>query len=95
MLANVDADAKPNAPLAERYEIGSFPTIKFFPKDNKEGEAYNGGRTEEDLVNFLNERCGTQRAVGGGLNAQVRSSYLLICVFRLTWAIGRSCRGAR
>ncbi|KAL5504106.1 hypothetical protein ACEPAH_8179 [Sanghuangporus vaninii] len=68
VLANVDADAKVNAPLAMKYEISSFPTLKFFSKDNKEPEDYDGERTEEAFVNFLNEKCGTKRAVGGGLN---------------------------
>lgn len=35
IVANVDADAANNRPLAEKYEVGSFPTIKFFPKGNK------------------------------------------------------------
>ncbi|KAF9003951.1 protein disulfide isomerase [Cyathus striatus] len=48
--------------------IGSFPTLKFFSADNKEPETYDGGRSEEDFVKFLNEKCGTQRAVGGGLS---------------------------
>ena len=71
VVANVDADAKANAPLATKYEIGSFPTIKFFAKDNKEPESYEGGRSEADFVEFLNQKCGTNRAVGGGLNEQV------------------------
>ncbi|KAK7685514.1 hypothetical protein QCA50_011379 [Cerrena zonata] len=71
VIANVDADAQPNRPLATKYEIGSFPTIKFFPKGNKEEPLdYDGDRTEEAFVEYLNEQCGTQRAVGGGLNAQ-------------------------
>merc|ERR1712098_798543 len=32
-------------------------------------EAYNGGRTEADLVEFMNSKAGTHRAPGGGLNA--------------------------
>jgi protein disulfide-isomerase A6 len=68
VVANVDADDKKNRPLAEKYEIGSFPTLKFFSADNKEPETYDGGRSEEDLVKFLNEKCGTHRAVGGGLS---------------------------
>ena len=63
----MDADADENGPLALKYAISSFPTLKFFPKDNKAGVDYNGGRTEADFVAFLNEKCGTQRAVGGGL----------------------------
>lgn len=30
---------------------------------------YNGGRTEDDLINYLNENCGTFRTPGGGLTA--------------------------
>lgn len=29
---------------------------------------YEGGRTEEDFVEYLNEKCGTHRLPGGGLN---------------------------
>jgi protein disulfide-isomerase A6 len=73
IVANVDADAIPNKPLAEKYGVRSFPTIKFFSKENKgEPEAYEGGRSEADFVSFLNKKCGTQRAVGGGLNDEVR-----------------------
>ena len=41
-----------------------------FPKGSskKEPVAYNGGRTEKDLVDFLNEHAGTNRLVGGSLN---------------------------
>ncbi|KAI0765904.1 protein disulfide isomerase [Trametes elegans] len=68
VVANVDADAKNNKPLAEKYEIGSFPTIKFFAKDNKEPVDYDGPRTEEAFIDFLNEKCGTHRTVGGLLD---------------------------
>jgi len=67
IVANVDADAEANRPLAEKYEIKSFPTIKFFPKGGEPIE-YEGGRGEADFVQFLNEKCGTHRAVGGRLN---------------------------
>jgi len=69
IVANVDADAEANRPLAERYGIESFPTLKFFPKGGEPFE-YEGGREEADFVQFLNEKCGTYRAVGGGLNDQ-------------------------
>jgi len=68
VLANVDADAKKNMPLAMKYEIGSFPTLVFFSKEDKKGEPYTGPREEKDFVEFLNEKCGTHRAIGGGLN---------------------------
>lgn len=71
ILANMDADAAHNKPISMLYGVKSFPTIKFFGKggDNKENPiAYTGGRSEKAIVDFLNEQCGTQRAVGGGLN---------------------------
>ncbi|KAF9066618.1 protein disulfide isomerase [Rhodocollybia butyracea] len=67
IVANIDADDKKNEVIKSRYGVSSFPTIKFFPKDNKDGEAYEGGRSEADFVKFLNEKCGTQRSVNGGL----------------------------
>ncbi|THH17252.1 hypothetical protein EUX98_g9166 [Antrodiella citrinella] len=69
VLANVDADAQVNRPLAERYGVGSFPTIKFFPKGNKEDpELYEGERTAEAFVEYMNSKCGTKRSPKGGLN---------------------------
>ncbi|KAF8071937.1 protein disulfide isomerase [Lyophyllum atratum] len=70
IVANVDGDDKKNAELGKKYGVSGFPTIKFFSKDNKEPTDYQGGRTEADFVAFLNEKCGTQRAVGGGLTNQ-------------------------
>ncbi|KAE9400234.1 protein disulfide isomerase [Gymnopus androsaceus JB14] len=67
IVANVDADDKKNEGLKTRYGISGFPTIKFFSKDNKEGETYEGGRSEADFVKFLNEKCGTHRSPTGGL----------------------------
>ncbi|KAF8501647.1 disulfide isomerase [Russula emetica] len=69
IVANVDADAEGNRPLATKYGVESFPTIKFFPRGG-EPINYEGGRQEADFVQFLNEKCGTYRAVGGGLNEQ-------------------------
>ncbi|KAN0120672.1 thioredoxin protein disulfide isomerase [Russula decolorans] len=69
IVANLDADAEANRPLAMKYNVQSFPTIKFFPKGGEPIE-YGGGRQEADFVQFLNEKCGTYRAVGGGLNDQ-------------------------
>lgn len=35
IIANFDADAAPNKPIAEKYGVNSYPTIKFFPKGHK------------------------------------------------------------
>lgn len=48
---------------------------------------YEGGRSEEDLVNFLNEKCVTERAVGGGLNEKV-------CVQLSRWLVSLSLQRA-
>lgn len=64
VVAKVDADA--HKALGSRFGVTGYPTIKFFPKDNKDGEDYQAGRTPEEFVAFLNERTGAQRVVGGG-----------------------------
>jgi protein disulfide-isomerase A6 len=68
VVANLDANDEKNADLSKKYEIQGFPTLKFFSKGQSEPITYEGGRSEVDLVNFLNEKCDTQRKVGGGLN---------------------------
>jgi len=62
-------DATEQRGLADRYDVSGYPALKFFPAGaNKEPETYSKGRTEIDLVEFLNERAGTHRNVDGGLN---------------------------
>ncbi|KAI8914957.1 thioredoxin-like protein [Powellomyces hirtus] len=70
VVANLDATT--SADIAERYGVTGYPTIKFFPAGGDAGapEDYQAGRTEEAFVEFLNEKCGTSRAAGGGLNEQ-------------------------
>jgi len=65
VVAKVDADNERS--IAEKNSVSGFPTIKFFSKENKEGEEYSGGRDEQDFIDFLNDRCGTSRTAGGGL----------------------------
>jgi protein disulfide-isomerase A6 len=84
IVANIDADAQGNKPIASKYEIASFPTIKFFSKDHKESpEDYTGARTEAAFVEYLNEKCGTQRAVGGGLSDEVRWPWCFVVIMLL------------
>ncbi|KAG6427339.1 hypothetical protein SASPL_111581 [Salvia splendens] len=68
VIANLDADAHKD--LAEKYGISGFPTLKFFPKNNKAGEDYDGGRDLEDFVTFINEKCGTSRDAKGKLTSK-------------------------
>jgi len=69
LIAKVDAEAENSKATAKEQGVASYPTIKFFPKGKKEPEDYEGGRSEADLVSFINKKAGTHRAVGGGLDA--------------------------
>jgi protein disulfide-isomerase A6 len=64
VIANLDA-TEHRAP-AESYGVSGYPTIKWFPKDNKEGVSYEGGRSVEDFVKYINEHAGTERTADGG-----------------------------
>lgn len=68
VVAKVDADQEKD--LGSRFGVSGFPTIKFFPRNNKEGEEYEGGRDEQEFIDFLNKRCGTNRISGGGIDAE-------------------------
>ncbi|MCJ1298694.1 hypothetical protein MMC08_001484 [Hypocenomyce scalaris] len=70
VVAKVDAEAENSKSTAEAQGVKSYPTIKYFPKGSTTPQAYEGGRSEADLVAFLNENAGTHRAVGGGLDAK-------------------------
>ncbi|KAJ3406338.1 hypothetical protein HDV05_006063 [Chytridiales sp. JEL 0842] len=65
VIANVDATV--HASLAEKFGVTGYPTIKFFPKGSKEAVDYNSGRAEKDFIEYINEKAGTERTVGGGL----------------------------
>jgi len=69
LIAKVDAEAPNAKATAERFGVKSYPTILYFPKGSSEKVAYSGGRSEEDIVKFMNEKAGTFRAPGGSLNA--------------------------
>ncbi|KAG2624763.1 hypothetical protein PVAP13_3KG173500 [Panicum virgatum] len=68
VIANLDADK--HTDLAEKYGVSGFPTLKFFPKGNKAGEDYDGGRDLDDFVKFMNEKCGTSRDSKGQLTSE-------------------------
>jgi hypothetical protein len=65
VVANLDADK--HRELAEKYDVTGFPTLKWFPKGNKEGEAYSGGRAATDFLSFFQQKSGVKRTVGGGV----------------------------
>ncbi|KAL2127879.1 hypothetical protein VTI74DRAFT_10024 [Chaetomium olivicolor] len=69
LIAKVDADAPNGKATAAEYGVSGYPTIKFFPAGSTTPEDYAGGRSEEAFVKFLNEKAGTHRAAGGGVDA--------------------------
>jgi protein disulfide-isomerase A6 len=85
VVAHMNADEADNKPIASKYDVRSFPTIKFFPKGSKTPIAYESGRSEGQFVEvcpyilsleystddqFLNQHCGTHRSAGGLLTDQ-------------------------
>ena len=68
VIAKVDCEAENSKSLAKEFGIQGFPTIKYFPAGSSEAVAYEGGRAENNFVDYINEKVGTHRVVGGGLN---------------------------
>ena len=67
VIAQIDSDAYPEK--ARQYGVQGFPTIKWFPSNDKKSPTdYRGGRDEASFVSFINENAGTFRVVGGALN---------------------------
>lgn len=70
VIAQVDAEADNSKALAQEQGITGFPTIKFFPKGSAEPSPYAGARTEDAFVDFINQKTGVNRMVGGRLNTK-------------------------
>jgi len=69
VIANVDADAHKS--LGQPYGVSGFPTLKWIPADCHDAdcaEDYNSPREGENLVEFVNNKMGTKRVLGGRLN---------------------------
>ncbi|KAK0361813.1 hypothetical protein LTR91_019956 [Friedmanniomyces endolithicus] len=69
LIAKVDCEADNAKATAQDAGVKSYPTIHYYPKGSKDPIPYTGGRSEADLVSFMNEKAGTHRSVGGTLNA--------------------------
>jgi len=69
VIAKVDAESADSKKIAAEQDIKGFPTLKWFPAGSKEPTPYEGARTEQALIDFVNKEAGTYRAVGGGLTA--------------------------
>ncbi|XP_003384600.1 PREDICTED: protein disulfide isomerase-like 2-1 [Amphimedon queenslandica] len=61
VIAKVDADA--DRTLGGRFGVRGFPTLKFFPKGSTTPEDYNGGRSADDFIKFINEKTGSNAGI--------------------------------
>ena len=68
VIAKVDAEAHNSKQITKAFNVESYPTILFFPAGKKEPIAYEAGRSEKDVLEWINTKAGTHRAVGGGLD---------------------------
>jgi len=58
VIAKIDATANDVSP---KLGIKGFPTIKFFPSNNKQAPIdYEGDRTKDSFINFIQENAGTK-----------------------------------
>jgi protein disulfide-isomerase A6 len=69
LIAKVDCEAENAKATAQEAGVKSYPTINYYPKGSKEPVPYQGGRSENDLVKFMNEKAGTHRMAGGALDS--------------------------
>jgi protein disulfide-isomerase A6 len=56
-------DASTYSELGTKFAVQGFPTIKFFPKGSKEPVEYEGGRTADTIVEYVNGKLGTTKKV--------------------------------
>eukprot|EP00245_Coleochaete_scutata_P014976 TRINITY_DN64_c0_g1_i1.p1 TRINITY_DN64_c0_g1~~TRINITY_DN64_c0_g1_i1.p1 ORF type:complete len:497 (+),score=150.26 TRINITY_DN64_c0_g1_i1:242-1732(+) len=56
-LAKVDVDEEKNKPLASKYGIKGFPTLKIFRK-GAEAQEYQGPREADGIVSYLKKQAG-------------------------------------
>ncbi|KAG0274988.1 hypothetical protein BGZ95_009283 [Linnemannia exigua] len=67
IVAKVDATVE--KAVAQKYGVSGYPTLKFFAASNAAPQEYSGGRSEQELINYINKHAGTARAPGGKLLA--------------------------
>ena len=69
IVALVDTNDVQNKHINRKYELVTFPNVKFFPAGSANKATkfvdYEGPRTEAALVDYLNEQCGTNVVVSG------------------------------
>ena len=64
-IVKIDCDA--HKAKCSQFDVSGYPTLKWFPKDNKKGLPYEAGRSVKDFVEFVNKETGTLRQQDGKL----------------------------
>lgn len=52
------------------FDLKSFPDCRLYCKDETDPITFTGKKTSEDLIDFINDYCGTQRGLNGRLNSE-------------------------
>ncbi|KAH0788511.1 putative protein disulfide-isomerase A6 [Histomonas meleagridis] len=52
------------------YDLKLFPDLRLYCHDESDYITYSGKKTAEDLIDFINDYCGTQRGLNGRLNSE-------------------------
>jgi len=55
-LAKVDATEE--SELAAKFDVGGYPTLKFFKNNDATALEYGGGRTKDEIINWLDKKSG-------------------------------------
>ncbi|RNC39572.1 protein disulfide isomerase, partial [Trypanosoma cruzi] len=72
VIGKLNADDASNGAVRNRYKVDGYPTLAFFQKKSKsEPQYYSGGRSLEELVDYVNERTGKNRLPSGDLSEKV------------------------
>jgi len=66
IIAKYDGDS--NKEKGSTYGVAGFPTLIFFPKDDKSGKKYESDRDLGSLVEYVNENTGSRRLISGLLD---------------------------
>mmetsp|Transcript_153161 Transcript_153161/g.267618 ORF Transcript_153161/g.267618 Transcript_153161/m.267618 type:complete len:692 (-) Transcript_153161:327-2402(-) len=53
--------------IQKKYGVDSYPTLLWFPKDQKYGLVCEEERTKQKLLDYVNKKTGAQRAISGRL----------------------------
>ena len=70
-LIVAEVDCTVNTKTWGKFNVGGYPTLKSFPKDNKKGVEYEGGRDIKDFVAYFNKNYGYERDETGKLEKTV------------------------